>query len=321
RWCGREYAGHTGLPKLFLRGGVDMAKVVKLLPVPASLSAEEHARAETERRQRLFDWADAALKDLGLIEVLTAAGSLEELRGITFNADGHEVILAIRAVLHPVGGDRAARFRGLREGSRRQILRSRFAELKKTREAVLRGRRPDWTQQLKLDKNERVIAALANVALILEEAPKWKGVLAYDQFSAHVAIRKQPPFELAALTVPWTDIPWTDQHESQTRVWFQREDINPSMGDVVRAVQKAARRNSFHPVRDYLESLHWDGVPRTETWLQTYFHVEDSEYVRAVGPRVLISAVARIFEPGCKVDNSIILEGPQGLQKSMALRA
>jgi predicted P-loop ATPase len=298
-----------------------MAKVMKL-PVPAALSAEEHARAETERRQRLFDWAEAVFKELGLIKALAAVGSLEELRGITFNVDGHAVVLAIRAALFPASGNRAEHFRGLREGGLRRILTSRFAELKKAREAELsRGQRPDWTSQLKLDKNERIIANLANVTLILEEAPTWKGVLAYDQFGAHVVIRKLPPFELSALTVPWTDIAWTDHHETQTRVWFQRQDINPTLGDVGRAVQKAARRNSFHPVRDYLGALHWDGAPRAETWLQTYFRAEDSEYVRAIGPRVLISAVARIFDPGCKVDNSMILEGPQGLLKSMALRA
>jgi predicted P-loop ATPase len=292
------------------------------LPVPVALSAEESARAETERRQQLFNWAEAVFKDLGLIKALAAAGSLEQLRGITFNVEGHKVVLAIRAALFPASGNRAEHFRGLREGGLKQILKSRFVELKKTREAELsRGRHSDWTSQLKLDKNEQIIANLANVTLILEESPKWKGVLAYDQFGAHVVIRKLPPFELSALTVPWTDIAWTDQHETQVRVWFQHEDINPTLGDVGRAVQKAARRNSFHPVRDYLETLHWDGVPRTETWLPTYFRAEASEYVRAVGPRVLISAVARILDPGCKVDNSLILEGPQGLQKSMALRA
>ena len=96
--------------------------------------------------------------------------------------------------------------------------------------------------------------------------------------------------------------------------------ISPSAGDVGRAVQAAARHNRFHPVRDYFEALVWDGVPRLESWLQRYFHVEDSEYVRAIGPRYLISAVARIYEPGCKVDHTLVLEGPQGRQKSEALR-
>jgi predicted P-loop ATPase len=81
----------------------------------------------------------------------------------------------------------------------------------------------------------------------------------------------------------------------------------------------AAAIASF-PVRDYLDALVWDGTPRLDKWLPTYFHAEDSEYVRAVGSRYLISAVARIYQPGCKVDHSLILEGPQGRQKTETLR-
>jgi predicted P-loop ATPase len=166
-----------------------------------------------------------------------------------------------------------------------------------------------------LDEARKVIANLANLILILREAPKWKGVLGYDEFNARVVIRQRPPWgeEVA-------DTPWTDHHDSLARVWFQNEKISPSAGDVGRAVQAAARHNPFHPVRDYFDSLVWDKEPRLESWLQTYFHVEDSEYVRAIGPRYLISAVARIFQPGCKVDHVLVLEGPQGRQKSEGLR-
>ena len=114
--------------------------------------------------------------------------------------------------------------------------------------------------------------------------------------------------------------PWTDHHESLARVWFQNEKVSPSAGDVGRAVQVAARHNPFHPVREYFDSLVWDEVPRLDAWLATYFHVEDSAYVRAIGSRYLISSVARIYRPGCKADHVLVLEGPQGRQKSEALR-
>ena len=98
------------------------------------------------------------------------------------------------------------------------------------------------------------------------------------------------------------------------------QKINASAGDVGRAVQAAAKHNPFHPVRAYFESLVWDGVSRLDTWLIVYFHAEDSEYIRAIAPRYLISGVARIYQPGVKVDNLPIFEGPQGRQKSEALR-
>jgi hypothetical protein len=77
----------------------------------------------------------------------------------------------------------------------------------------------------------------------------------------------------------------------------------------------------FHPVRDYLDSLAWDGVPRVDGWLVTYGGAEDGEYVRAVGALVLVAAVRRVMEPGCKFDEMLVLEGPQGKNKSSALAA
>jgi predicted P-loop ATPase len=292
-----------------------MAKLISL-PVPASQDAEDHARADTQRNQRLFDWADAVLKRICLDKAAAAASSIEELRRVKLHTESSEVALAIRDALHPAKGHRQEHFRGLKEGGLKLILKNRFAELKKTREAALRRRKqPDWTDRLLLDKGGKIIANLANLILILREAPKWKGVLGYDDFNTRVVIRQRPPWGEEAV-----DTPWTDHHDSLARVWFQNEKISPSAGDVGRAVQASARHNPFHPVRDFFDSLVWDGVPRLESWLQTYFHVEDSEYVRAIGPRYLISAVARIFRPGCKADYVLVLEGPQGRLKSEALR-
>ena len=156
---------------------------------------------------------------------------------------------------------------------------------------------------------------LANLVLYLRHHPKWQGVLAYDEFNAasSSASGRRGGDELP-------DAPLTDHHESDIRVWFQRGDIAAAMGDVGRAVQATARQSPFHPVRDYFETLKWDGKPRLDVWLVTYMHADDTPYVRAVGPRWMISAVARIYRPGCQVDHALILEGPQGKLKSTALR-
>ena len=116
-----------------------MVELIKL-PVPASQDADDYARADTQRNQRLFDWADGVLKRLGLDKAVAAAKSIEELRRITLDVDSAEIALAIRDALHPASGDRQEHFRGLKEGGLKLILKNRFAELKKTREAVLRRR-------------------------------------------------------------------------------------------------------------------------------------------------------------------------------------
>jgi predicted P-loop ATPase len=296
-----------------------------IVPFPSSPpDADEHARAETERKRRLFEWADRILADLGLADKVRNANTLDDLRRITFGeADASEIDLAIRDVLHPATGRRHDHFTGMNEGMLKRLLKTRFRELKKQREAELRRGQTaggsqssyDWTNELKLDDKGGIRPILGNLILFLRHHRQWQGVLTYDEFSARVVIRKRPPWGEEA-----PGAQWTDHHESLTRVWFEREDIKAGQGDVGRAVQAAARSNPIHPVREYLDALVWDGTPRLETWLVTYFHAEDSAYIRAVGPRYLISAVARIHKPGCKVDHVPIFEGPQGKQKTETLR-
>ena len=71
----------------------------------------------------------------------------------------------------------------------------------------------------------------------------------------------------------------------------------------------------YHPVRDYLESLVWDGVPRLDTLLIDYLGADDTPYVRAATRKTLTAGVARIYEPGVKFDSILVLNGPQGIGK------
>ena len=83
---------------------------------------------------------------------------------------------------------------------------------------------------------------------------------------------------------------------------------------------EAARRNAFHPVRDYLDGLKWDGVPRLDRWLVDYGGADATEYVCAVGAITLVAAVRRVRKPGCKFDEMLILEMPmQGKDKSTTI--
>ena len=108
------------------------------------------------------------------------------------------------------------------------------------------------------------------------------------------------------------------------RAWLQIDELfrfRPGLEFFQILIGDLARRHRFHPVRDYLDGLTWDGTPRLETWLTTYGGAADTDYTRAVGRIFLIAAVRRVRTPGAKFDELPILEAEQGTFKSQALRA
>ena len=172
-----------------------------------------------------------------------------------------------------------------------------------------------WTLGLSRNNRGAPLGNLRNVLFALRNAPEWQGVLAYDEFAARVITQKP---------LPWGDPRvegWADEHDTHACEWMQEQGIPVAAGVVGRAIQTVAREHCVHPVRSYLHALNWDRTSRLDTWLARYLGVEDSPYVQAVGSRFLISAVARVEQPGCKVDQVLILEGSQGILKSSALQA
>jgi predicted P-loop ATPase len=180
----------------------------------------------------------------------------------------------------------------------------------------------DWRTRLVRNEDGRVVAGYENTALYFENSPEWTGVLGYNSFTGGIFVLKPPPPPVTAAVGEELE----DHFDTEVSRWFERHHLMVKP-DMVRAViEGVARRNSFHPPRDYMEALpEWDGKPRTPTWLIDYCGVESSdsqpnEYAMAAGEKFLISVVARIFEPGAKCDSLLVLEGPQGIGKSSVAR-
>jgi predicted P-loop ATPase/phage/plasmid primase-like uncharacterized protein len=172
-----------------------------------------------------------------------------------------------------------------------------------------------WEQDLARSDKGRLLPTLGNVHLILSNHKAWQGVIEQDDFGGRVMKRKAPPFPQGVTGE------WTDMDDQRTVLWLsQRYGLDTRTDVVMNAVLLVADATHFHDVREYLEGLKWDGVPRVRAMPSTYLRVADSDYVRLAFMKWMIAAVARVMEPGCKVDNVLILEGKQGHRKSTALK-
>jgi len=171
-----------------------------------------------------------------------------------------------------------------------------------------------WRSHLLVGANGAPRPILANAIAAFRHCHKWRDVVGFNEFSLRVIIRRPTPWSSAVGET------WTDADDSRAAEWLQREGIVVTSSIAGEAIQVVAREFGFHPIREYLAALKWDKKPRVETWLMKYAGVADTRFVRAVGPRWLISAIARIMRPGCQVDHVLLLEGPQGVKKSTLLR-
>jgi hypothetical protein len=162
-------------------------------------------------------------------------------------------------------------------------------------------------------KSGAIVNNVANAALLLVLRLRGESAsLHFDEFSRKVLLR-----------CGGTETEVEDRHVLDWTVCLQLHPTCQQIGkdSVHDAVSQIARYNSVDVVREYLDGLEWDGTPRAAVLLSRGFGAEASAYTKAAGTNFLVGAVARQFRPGAKVDNVIVLEGPQGIHKSTGLRA
>ena len=171
----------------------------------------------------------------------------------------------------------------------------------------------DWTAKLALDKNGRTRLTARNLALIFHNDPALKDKFGFNAF--RYAVTAEGP-------LPWnTRSPcprdWTDADDASLRNFFDLRYGLTGSGKIADMFTQVSHERITDDVRDYLEGLEWDGVPRVDTLLVRYLKADDTPYTRAVTRKTLAAAVARTMEPGCKFDNVLTLIGAQGIAKSM----
>lgn len=194
---------------------------------------------------------------------------------------------------------------------RAQLVEDRTAEAVEDFDELPEDDDNSWKGRLKITEKGGIAQTIENVVIILENDPKLKGCLALDEMAQNIVARKSPP---------WREVrepsQWVDADDAALRYYLERVYGISGKDRIFDAVNVVAQQHAFHPVREYLESCAWDGVPRVDTLLVDYLGAEDNEYTRAVTRKTLTAAVARVFRPGCKFDYMLTIRGHQGLGKS-----
>lgn len=176
----------------------------------------------------------------------------------------------------------------------------------------------DWAEQLERhSKTGKLLPTAGNVELLLAHGP-WRGVLAYDAFGNTEVIRRPLPWR--GRERPGRSYePWLGADDKRLQHWFSKTHGISSSKTIQNAFTEVVHRNTFHPIKAYVESAEWDGVPRAERLFSVYLGAADTPYVRQVTRKMLLAAVTRLYCPGCKFDQMLVLVGPQGAGKSSIL--
>ncbi|WP_443660130.1 VapE domain-containing protein [Clostridium algidicarnis] len=173
----------------------------------------------------------------------------------------------------------------------------------------------EWVNELTYTDGGKVKNTISNFLLIIENEPLLKGKIAFNEFSNRAVVIGQ---------LPWRNkdnkSDWNDTDDSGLREFIEKYYSISSTAKCADALALSFEKHSYHPIRDYLNTLLWDSKERLNTLFIDYLGAEDNSYVRTVTRKIIVAAVARVFVPGIKFDNMPVLSGPQGIGKSTIIK-
>jgi predicted P-loop ATPase len=165
----------------------------------------------------------------------------------------------------------------------------------------------DWLNGLQVKKNGEIKPTYVNAVTICASDPKIKDEIKYNLLSNS--------FEKGS------GESWSDSDTRTIRTYVgTRYKVDFPEKKVLDAIYQQGDNNAYHPIQNYLNSLVWDNKKRIETLFIDYFGCNDNIYIREATTCWFIAAVARIFEPGTKFDNAIVISGAQGIGKTSFVR-
>ena len=174
----------------------------------------------------------------------------------------------------------------------------------------------EWMGDLRRTEKGNLVQSIENVSMILSNDINLKGKMGVNEFSGRSTLLGKLPWRgfsnIDSLNM------WNDADLSQLYAYMENYGITAAQKINV-ALDIEFQRNSFHPIREYLDKLVWDGIERLDKLFIEYLGADNTEYTRAVTKKSLVACVKRVYEPGSKHDTLIVLIGKQGIGKSTIL--
>ena len=174
----------------------------------------------------------------------------------------------------------------------------------------------DWMTQLEIDSKGGYLSTATNIILIYKNDPVLLGAFKYNEFDGKHYVMRSMPWRKVLEPEPMRNVDYSGVHN-----YIECRYHISGRTKIEDGLILEAERLRFHPIKNYLNSLEWDGVPRIGSLLVDFFGAENTEYTRAVITKWMTAAVARVFEPGIKFDYVPVLVDPeQGSFKSTFIK-
>lgn len=200
--------------------------------------------------------------------------------------------------------------------TKKHIAEEKFAEAKFEFAEEAKAEVPEeydtsWTEELDANTKGEYDNSANNLNIIIQHDQFLKDVFKLNIFDNKRYVTRSLPWRKVDTAEPLRDVDY-----SGVRNYIECVYGIVSSQKVDDALALEFEKKKFHPIREYICTQKWDGIPRVNTLLIDYFGAEDNAYTRAAIRKTLCAAVARVFEPGIKFDTALILVGEQGTYKS-----
>lgn len=152
-----------------------------------------------------------------------------------------------------------------------------------------------------------------NCMLVFQRDPLLKGAIRKNELSGKIDIVGNLGWQRTSSSLTDTDVYQIHWYLEKNYGLKNDRNINKAMNIV-------ASENKYHPIRDCLEKLKWDGQPRIDSLLPRYLGVDHDDYTKEIMRLLMLAAIRRVYEPGCKFEIMVCLVGGQGAGKSTFFR-